>query len=130
MHAIRNGVYELGVKTLGLTSLAIGAAELAAPRQVQEMMGLEDRPEHRGILQVLGVRELMHGVGLLAGSPDRYDEVCGVKARVAGDVLDTVLLAAAAKKTRDPAKFALVAAVVSAIGVLDWLHSSRPKTAY
>jgi hypothetical protein len=94
------------------------------------MLGLDDRPEQRGILQVLGIREVMHGIGLLFGSADLHAEACGVKARVAGDVLDTVLLAAAAKRTKDPAKFAVVAAVVGAIGLIDWLHSSRPKTAY
>jgi hypothetical protein len=126
MRLLRDGAYELGIKGLGLISVGIGAAELLAPGPVQEMMGLEDREEHRGILRVLGVREVMHGADLLTSLPMTQTETRGVKARIAGDVLDTVLLAAAATRTRQPAKLAVVAAVVTAIGVLDLLHSWRP----
>jgi hypothetical protein len=52
-------------KGLGLTSLAIGLTEIMAPRKLSRIMGL--RPsENVGVIRALGVREIMHGVDLLA----------------------------------------------------------------
>jgi hypothetical protein len=52
-------------KGLGWASIGIGLAEIAAPGKVQELLGIEDSASHRGILRVLGVRELMHRFALL-----------------------------------------------------------------
>src|SRR4051794_38053509 len=93
-----------GSKTLGLASLGIGLTELAAPRFVENMLGLDDRQSHRGILQILGVRELMHGIGILTAKHGNGELTSGVWARVAGDVLDTALLGVAATKTKSPAR--------------------------
>jgi hypothetical protein len=49
----------------------------------------------------------------------------GIWSRVAGDALDTALLGVAVMKTKKPASFALVAASVGLIGVLDTLYASR-----
>lgn len=104
---------------LGWASIGIGLLEIAAPVQVESMLGLEDHREHRGIFRVLGAREIMQGVGILTGRQPTRHMSAGVWARVAGDILDTTLLGAAALKTRRPASFTAVAASVIAIGALD-----------
>jgi hypothetical protein len=111
-------------RALGLASIAIGLAEIAAPRQVQQLLGIDDKADQRGTLRVLGVRELMHGVSLLAGRKPRNVRT-GIWSRVAGDALDSALLSAAATKTRRPAMFAAVTVMVLAIGVADALCAAR-----
>jgi hypothetical protein len=111
-------------RALGLASIGIGLAEIAAPRQVQQLLGLDDKADQRGTLRVLGVRELMHGVSLLAGGEPRKFRA-GIWSRLAGDALDSALLSAAATKTRRPAMFAAVTAMVLAIGVADALCAVR-----
>jgi hypothetical protein len=110
---------ENGSQALGLASVGIGLTELVAPRYVESMLGIDDRQTHRGILQVLGVRELLHGIGILTAKNTNGQLTSGIWARVAGDVLDTALLGVAATKTRHPARFGAVAAAVAAIGVAD-----------
>jgi hypothetical protein len=124
-----NTQVESGGIVLGLASVGIGLTELAAPRLVESMLGLDDRQSHRGILQVLGVRELMHGVGILTAKKGDGELSSGVWARVAGDVLDSALLGAAATKTRSPASFAAVAIAVAGIGVAD-LYCALKQSAH
>lgn len=112
-------------RRLGWVSLGVAATELFAPKKVEDMLGIEDRPQNRGILRVLGVRELMHGIGILTErKPDRQLRV-GVWSRVLGDVLDDVLLGVAAMKTKRPGSFAAVAATVGAIGWADVKCAAR-----
>jgi deglycase len=104
---------------LGLASLAVGTADLAAPRQIEEAMGVGDG-EITGILRVLGVRELVHGFDLLAhDSP-----IPGVLGRVAGDVLDGVLLATAFAKSRRPAGWAAIAGAVAPLVIADMVAAA------
>ena len=112
-------------RRLGWASIGIGLAELAATRQVTDVLGLEDRPTHRGILRILGVRELMHGVSILTETRPTRNLVAGVWGRVAGDVLDTALLTVAARKTKHPASFAVVSAAVLGVGLLDAIYAER-----
>ena len=114
-----------GATALGWMSIGIGLAELAAPRMVQGALGLDDRASHRGILRVLGVREVMHGVGILAPQESNSQLKSGVWARVAGDVLDSALLGIAATKTKRPGSFAAVAVSVAAIGLADLYYSVK-----
>jgi hypothetical protein len=105
---------------LGLVSLAIGATELAAPRQLEQAMGIGNG-EISGIIRVLGVRELMHGFDLLThDSPTP-----GVWGRVAGDVLDSVLLAVAFARSRRPAGFAAIAAAVMPVVIADIVCAAK-----
>jgi hypothetical protein len=110
---------EVSAKALGLASVGIGLTELAAPRLVENMLGLDHRQSHRGVLQILGVRELMHGVGILTAQHGNGELTSGVWARVAGDVLDTALLGVATTKTSRPLTFAAVAIAVAGIGIAD-----------
>jgi len=105
---------ETGANALGWASIGIGLTELAAPRYVESMLGIDDRRTHRSILQVLGVRELLHGIGILTAKHDNGQLSTGVWSRVAGDVLDSALLGVAATKTKRPGSFAAVAAAVGA----------------
>ena len=114
-----------GARALGWASLAIGLTELAAPKAVQSMLGIDDTPQTRGVLRVLGVREIAHGVGILSDSEPDTKLAGSVWARVAGDALDTALLAKAAMKTKKPASFLLVSAAVMGIGLLDLYYAQR-----
>ena len=114
-----------GARGLGWASLAIGLTEIAAPRQVQAMLGLEDRPDHRGVLRILGIREIVHGFHILTEKRPTSAMATGLWARVAGDVLDTALLGVAAQKTKDPSSFAATSAAVMGIGLLDLLFAKR-----
>lgn len=100
---------------LGLVSVAIGAAEICCPEKIQQMMGIESDAENKGIFRVLGVREIMHGVDLLT----HRNATPGVWARLAGDVLDNALIAAAATTTKRPAGLAAVAAMVMPVVLAD-----------
>lgn len=118
-----NGLADTSARGLGWASVGIGLAELVAPAQVEKLLGLENRSHHHGILRVLGIRELMHGVSILTAPPQSETMAASLWSRVAGDVLDTAVLAVAATKTKRPGRFAAVAALVMGIGLLDALHT-------
>jgi len=101
-------------------SLGIGMTELAAPDKVQNWMGLP-RGTGTGVIRILGMRELMHGIDLLLHRHART----GVRSRVAGDLLDSVALGVAATRTRDMKAFGLIAGLVMGIGLADMLFAKR-----
>jgi hypothetical protein len=94
--------------TLGLTSLAIGLTELFFPHKIEQTLGISNS-QNTGILRVLGVRELAHGFDLLTHD----NPTPGLVARAAGDLLDSAVLAAAAKKSRNPTGFLTILALVT-----------------
>lgn len=110
---------------LGWTSLAIGAAEMLAPRKIESLLGLEPCSKQRRLMRLLGFRELMHGAGLFAQKGSPTGTTNALWARVAGDVLDTAMLAAAALKTHRPVRFAAISAAVLAIGAIDLFCAAR-----
>src|SRR3954453_12207171 len=114
-----------GAYALGFASIGIGLLEVAAPRYVEEMLGLEDGKKYRGILQVLGAREILHGIGILTSKRGNGQLSSSVWARVAGDVLDTALLGVAATKTERPGSFAAVATAVAGIGAADLYYAIK-----
>ncbi|MCW2962128.1 MAG: cyclase [Thermoleophilia bacterium] len=86
---------------LGWFSLGLGLAELLAPRSVAKMIGVPPTTGTLAVTQLMGVRELVHGLGIL--SSDR--PAPWVWTRVAGDALDLGLLSrnldrAGANRTR------------------------------
>jgi len=107
-------------RALGWASIGIGLTEIAAPKQLEKWMGIGNG-QNTGILRACGVREIMQGVDILAHD----DPTPGVWARVAGDMLDGVLLGLAAKKTRNMKGLMCVAAAVLPIVVLDMVFAKR-----
>jgi hypothetical protein len=108
-------------RVLGLASFAIGIAELTAPDRIQSMLGLEPTRQRTGILRVLGVRELCHGLDILT----QKQPAKSLWARVLGDVLDTALFAAAAPQTKDPLSFAANGAALMTIGAADFACAAK-----
>ncbi len=81
---------------LGMFSLALGSAELAAPGVVARLAGVRgDGPAVRAVTSLYGVRELVHGAGILSGRAT----AAWVWSRVAGDVLDIATVAGGARLT-------------------------------
>jgi hypothetical protein len=100
-------------KGLGWMSLGLGAAALFAGGRIAGALGLENKSN---LVRLIGVREVASGIMTL--SPDR---TTGLWSRVAGDVMDVMLVATALdappSRQRDNAKLALAAA--TGIAVLD-----------
>ena len=109
-----------GARMLGLASIGVGLSELLMPKKLEQWLGIGNG-EHTGILRVLGVRELTHAVDILSHD----DPTSGVKARVAGDMLDGTLFAIAGAKTRNTSGYAAAAALLAGITVLDILFAKR-----
>ena len=107
-------------KLLGWASIAVGLTEILAPRQLEKTMGVGNG-QTTGILRVLGVREIMHGVDLLT----HKDPTPGVWSRVFGDVLDGALLATAATRTKRPGGLAAVFAAVTPLVIADMIFATR-----
>ncbi|UBU18634.1 SRPBCC family protein [Nonomuraea gerenzanensis] len=104
-------------RALGWTSLALGAAQLAAPRAVTRLCGLDDAPGATTVARLVGARELLHAALLLgARNPAPW-----AWTRIAGDAMDlTVLGRAAAGRTGARRARALAAlGAVAGITALD-----------
>ncbi|MED5620300.1 hypothetical protein [Ideonella sp. BN130291] len=99
---------------LGFFSLALGVAELVAPRAVSRAAGMGgDKP---GLLRGYGAREVATGIGILASkNPEPW-----LWARVAGDALDMATVGAGRRRSQGrTAAIALVAlAGVAAMDVV------------
>ncbi len=109
-------------RALGWTSLALGAAELAAPAWLCRQLGVDD---HRALVRAMGAREVASGVGILAAG----DPAPGVWARVGGDALDLALLGAAARGSRRRRGVAVAVALVAGITALDVWCAARLRPA-
>jgi hypothetical protein len=107
-------------RCLGWASIGIGLAEIAMPGKVEQLLGVGDG-QNTGVLRALGVREIGHGIDILS----HPDPTPGVWGRVAGDVLDGVLMAMAGRRTRNPSGFATAAVMVLGIAALDLLCAKR-----
>ncbi|MGQ4273258.1 cyclase dehydrase [Terrihabitans sp. B22-R8] len=100
---------------LGWFSLALGAAELLAPRTLSRVLGMEERS---GLIQAYGMREVVTGVAILA-SEDPAPFIWG---RVAGDALDLAALAPAMNDSNlQHDNVALAIAAVAGVTLLDLL---------
>jgi len=97
---------------LGFFSLALGAAELLASRQLAGALGIEGQER---LIQLYGLREIGTGLGIL-GSRNKAPWLWG---RVAGDVMDLVTLAAVMRASRRKEAVALAAGSVALVAALD-----------
>ena len=108
---------------LGWFSIALGLAELLAPRQVTRPLGLED---HGRAAQLYGLREIAAGVGLLAAK----DPTPWLWGRVAGDALDLASLATGLRHDNpERARVGLAMGAVGAVTLLDLCLASQLQAA-
>ncbi len=115
---------------LGWFSIGLGLAEIAAPRRLARMIGVEDDDTNRNTLFAYGVREIASGVGILTGE----HPVVPVWARVGGDAMDLAFLSRALNSDRSQKnRVAAATAAVLGVTVLDVLagrnlsRESKPR---
>jgi uncharacterized membrane protein len=107
---------------LGLFSIGLGLAELAAPESVAGFSGVPDGPASHKTVQSLGVREIGHGIALLS-EPDRP---VWAWARVCGDIIDLAYLGSFygdERARRD--RLALATAAVLGVTAVDLIAAQR-----
>ena len=101
--------YQDLARGLGWFSIGLGLLELAAPRDLCRMLGLDGR---EGLVRSYGVREVATGVAILMS----HDPTPWILARVGGDALDLATLATGFEGDRHR-KANLVAATAAVAGV-------------
>lgn len=101
-------------RALGWFGIGLGLAELFVPGEVARLAGVRDTAQNRAVLRVCGLRELAAGIGIMS----RKRPAGWMWSRVAGDVLDLGLLAAASPGA-DPARLCVAAGAVAGITALD-----------
>jgi hypothetical protein len=94
---------------LGIFSIALGIAEVAAPRALARALGMKGQ---EGLIAGYGVREIVTGIGILASK----DPTPWIWGRVAGDGLDLATLATALEG-RNPKKGNVGIAMAAVAGV-------------
>ncbi|HZN98534.1 MAG TPA: SRPBCC family protein [Gemmatimonadales bacterium] len=107
---------ERWAKGLGWLSIGLGLAQIAAPRAVARLIGVNDDDETRNTMFALGLREITSGVGILS----RPRPVGWVWTRVGGDLMDLALLGKAMSSgDNDRNRVAAVTAAVVGVTLLD-----------
>jgi uncharacterized membrane protein len=109
-------------KALGWFGILLGLAQLLAPRQLSELIGVEYDHDTRNVMRGLGVREISSGLGILF----RDKPVGWVQARVMGDVMDLGLLGTALNSKSEESN-RTVMAILAVLGVtaLDLIGTRR-----
>jgi uncharacterized membrane protein len=115
----QDGSAEQLARMLGWFSIGLGIAEIVAPRQLAQMIGVENKP---GIFRLMGLREIGSGVGILS----QEQPAGAVWSRVAGDMLDLALLGSQLDSDNPDREKTLVA-TMSVLGVtaVDLYTASR-----
>jgi uncharacterized membrane protein len=110
-------------RALGWFSLGLGAVQIAAPRRLARLIGMEDSRENRAVMRGVGVRETASGVGLLT----RPRPAGFLWARVVGDAMDLALLGNAFRHRDDGSRRRVAAAMtaVAVVAVPDLVGSAR-----
>jgi hypothetical protein len=107
---------------IGWFSVALGIAQLLAPRAMSRAVGLEARVS---VTRLYGLRELMCGIGILASR----DPKPFLWARVGGDALDLGTLAAASSGRGAGRRTMMAAANVACVTALDVYAASQTNCA-
>ena len=108
--------------SLGWFSIALGAAEIAAPRAIAKLAGVRGDGSTESVVRSLGAREIAHGISILA-QPDRARWLWS---RVAGDAVDLSFLGSAIA-SEEPDRRRVAAATTAVVGLtfLDILAAQR-----
>ena len=103
-------------RSLGWLSVALGAPQVVAPRQVVRLVGARESDRSRTVMRLVGVRELAAAAGILG----RRRPAGWLWARAAGDAMDLALLLVALddKKAR-PERLAGALAAVAGVAAAD-----------
>jgi hypothetical protein len=109
-------------KFLGWFSLALGAAEVLAPRRMSRALGVFGRG---GLVRGFGLREIASGVGILTSPAGSARRRAFLWSRVFGDALDLLTLGAAAKNSTRKGMVGAAAANVAAVSALDVIAASK-----
>lgn len=110
-------------KGLGWFSIGLGLTQLLAPRWLERQIGI--RQERTGLMRALGAREAMAGVGVLLNDKPTVP----LWGRVAGDVMDLALLAAALKSpANEKGRLAGATGMVVGVSLLDFACARMLQT--
>jgi len=112
---------------LGWFSIGLGLFQLVAPRTFAQFIGVrEDERDNITIVRVVGLREIMGGVGIFT----EPRPVGWVRARVAGDMMDMALLDSAlmSDDSVDRGRTMMAMAAVIGITIVDFLTTQKLKT--
>jgi uncharacterized membrane protein len=121
-HRAENGNTERLAKGLGWFSHGLGVAQIAAPRQVARLIGVDDGGDNRTLLRAVGAREITSGIGILS----RPRPTGWLWARVGGDMMDLALLAAALRSNKSRrTRVAGATAAIVGVTALDVICSTR-----
>jgi uncharacterized membrane protein len=113
---------ERRAKRLGWFSIGLGLAEIAAPRAVARLIGVNDHEETRNTLFAVGLREITTGIGILTKSrPAGW-----AWSRVGGDLMDLALLGKALSSDEsDRTRVAAATAAILGVTALDYVTSRQ-----
>jgi len=107
---------------LGWFSIALGLAQIGAPRTVARLIGIDDDEETRNTMFAIGLREITSGIGILA----RPRPAGWVWSRVGGDVMDLALLGKAmSQDENDRSRLTAATAAVLGVAVLDFMTGQQ-----
>jgi hypothetical protein len=105
---------------LGWFSIGLGLAELLAPKQLGELIGVDKK--RQSLLPFFGLREIASGIGILA----MPRPAGAVWSRVGGDAMDLAFLGSAlASDKTDKPKVAVATLAVLGVTALDVLCAQR-----
>jgi len=120
-HAVRTQDKGSLTKALGWFSVALGTAQLTAPRALCRLVGADDGGRAPVVMRLMGAREVVQGVGILT----RPRPTTWLWSRVAGDALDLSLLGLVAARGEHRVRTAFAIANVAAVAAPDVSESLR-----
>lgn len=112
--------------TLGWLSLGLGIVGIAAPGEVARCIGVSDDTRTRELLRLIGVREIISGIGILS----QPRPAGWLWSRVAGDMMDLALLGQALQRPdSNQERVAATTAAIAGITAVDVLASQQVSAA-
>ena len=117
--AMENGKPEQMARGLGWLSIGLGIAGVVAPRGVARLIGVKDHPV---LFQLLGLREIASGIGILTSrQPAGW-----LWTRVGGDAMDLALMGAAfTSENSNRPRLATATVAVASVTAMDMVCSEQ-----